>query len=131
LPPFVGDREYLISALIQLLDNAVKFSPREKPIIIGAHAQEHMLHLWVKDEGRGVPATSVDEIWESFHQAERDQFEDQGAGSGLAIVRGVATLHNGKVTVTSERGAGSTFTMILPMQAQDAVTPTRASAVGR
>jgi two-component system phosphate regulon sensor histidine kinase PhoR len=115
IPPFVADREYLNIALIQLIDNAVKFSKPDKPVTIGAHCEGELVHLWVKDEGRGVPAKNLDEIWETFNQAERDVFEDQGTGSGLAIVRGVALLHGGHVDVKSERGAGSTFTLILPI----------------
>ncbi len=119
IPPFIADREYLTMALAQLLDNAVKFSKPEKPIIIGAHCEGDWVHIWVKDEGRGVPAKNIDEIWEAFHQAEREMFEDQGTGSGLAIVRGVVALHGGQVDVKSERGVGSTFSMILPVSSPE------------
>jgi two-component system sensor histidine kinase/response regulator len=115
VPEFIADREYLTMALIQLIDNAIKFSKPERPIRIGAHCENDWVHIWVKDEGRGVPAKNIDEIWETFNQAERDVFEDQGTGSGLAIVRGVVALHGGRVEVNSERGIGSTFTMVLPV----------------
>ncbi|NWF70373.1 MAG: hybrid sensor histidine kinase/response regulator [Chloroflexi bacterium] len=115
LPMFIGDREYLTFALIQLLDNAVKFSPAESKITIGAQAENDMLCLWVKDEGRGIPAKNIDEIWETFQQPERQTYEDQGAGSGLAIVRGVAMLHSGYVEVESEQGKGSRFSLLLPI----------------
>jgi two-component system, sensor histidine kinase and response regulator len=115
IPPFIADREYLMIALIQLIDNAVKFSKADKAVSIGASCENDLVQIWVKDEGRGVPAKNVDEIWETFNQAERDVFEDQGTGSGLAIVRGVALLHGGYVDVKSERGIGSTFTIVIPV----------------
>ncbi|MFN8375498.1 MAG: hybrid sensor histidine kinase/response regulator [Anaerolineae bacterium] len=115
IPPFVADREYLNLALVQLIDNAVKFSKSDKSVIVGAHADKDWVYIWVKDEGRGVPVKSIDEIWDTFNQAEREIFEDQGTGSGLAIVRGVVALHGGQVTLQSERGVGSTFTIVLPV----------------
>ncbi|MBI5667338.1 MAG: response regulator [Chloroflexi bacterium] len=116
VPVFVGDAEYLTIAIGHLLSNAVKFSPPGKPITLGADASDSHIHIWVRDEGRGIPAAELEHIWEVFYQVDRTQYEDQGAGAGLAIVRGVAQLHNGMVNVTSVVGEGSTFTISLPIE---------------
>jgi two-component system sensor histidine kinase/response regulator len=120
IPPFIGDTEYLISAMSHLLQNAIKFSEPDMPVTIGAKVENDRLHLWVRDEGRGIPKAELDNIWQSFYQINRPQFEDQGTGAGLAIVRGLTELHGGTVHVASEPDKGSTFTLILPMEKPDA-----------
>ncbi|NDJ63081.1 MAG: hybrid sensor histidine kinase/response regulator [Chloroflexi bacterium] len=116
LPVFTADSEYLRIALVQLLDNAVKFSPADKPVVLGAKAEDDTIHIWVSDGGRGIPPGHLDAIWESFYQIDRATHEDQGAGSGLPLVRGVVNLHGGRVHVSSEVGKGSTFTLSLPIK---------------
>ena len=115
IPIFVGDPEYLMQAIAHLLSNAAKFSERGVAVTLGARAQGGKLSIWVTDKGRGIPADELKNIWESFYQIDRTTFEDQGAGAGLAIVRGVARLHGGTVNAVSEVGAGSTFTITLPI----------------
>ncbi len=122
LPAFLGDLHYLRSAIIHLLDNAIKFSPVDKSIVIGARTAvlpqkgEPGVEIWVRDYGRGIDAVEQRRIWESFYQIDRDTFEDQGAGTGLAIVKAVAELHGGEVAVQSALGAGSTFSLFLPLK---------------
>src|SRR5262249_41375759 len=116
IPAFEGDPEYLTTAIAHLLQNAIKFSPPDKPITVGAKVEGRDVHLWVKDEGRGIPKMELDNIWQSFYQIDRARNEDQGAGAGLAIVRGIAELHSGTVHVTSEPDKGSTFELILPLE---------------
>jgi signal transduction histidine kinase len=115
LPPFVADREYLMIALAQLVNNAIKFSPPNTPIILGARAANGEISLSVTDYGRGIPEAEIAAIWETFYQVNRAHHEDQGTGSGLAIVQGIARMHGGRVHVESEAGVGSTFTIILPL----------------
>jgi signal transduction histidine kinase len=123
IPVFVADAEYLRMAMIQLLDNAVKFSPEDKPIVMGAKAEKDELHLWVRDSGRGIPASEQAQIWDLFYQINRAFHEDQGTGSGLAIVKGIAELHGGRVKCESEPDAGSTFSMIFPITAPPSQPP--------
>ncbi len=115
IPPFVGDREYLSAALCQLISNAVKFSPPDKPVTLGAAVIGSSVQLWVEDQGRGIPEPELDQIWETFYQVNRAYHEDQGTGSGLAIVRGIAQMHSGSVQVESQHGVGSKFTLVLPL----------------
>jgi two-component system, sensor histidine kinase and response regulator len=120
IPAFEGDPEYLTTAITQLLHNAIKFYPAEKTgtnaIVLSAKMKDGNLVLSVQDQGRGIPKLELDNIWDSFYQIDRARNEDQGGGSGLTIVRGIAALHGGEVNVTSEPDAGSTFEIILPVE---------------
>lgn len=115
IPRFIADREYLQIALVQYLNNALKFSPPETPIVVGAHVEANELVLWVQDYGRGISEDKLNAIWDAFFQVDRDQHEDQGTGSGLAIARGIARLHGGRVAVESRVNAGSVFSLIIPL----------------
>jgi two-component system sensor histidine kinase/response regulator len=115
LPVVVADVEYLSAALECLVDNAIKFS--EKPgttVNIRLYAEENQLCIAVSDQGRGVPARELEHIFESFYQINREKYEDQGAGSGLAIAEGIVRLHGGSISVDSTFGEGSTFVIRLP-----------------
>lgn len=116
IPPFNGDHDYLAAALAQYLTNAEKFSADGKPIVMGADAGPDEVVLWVRDEGRGIPASEFDAIWQPFYQINRAVNEDQGAGTGLAIAQGVAALHGGRAELDSKVGVGSTFSIALPLR---------------
>jgi signal transduction histidine kinase len=116
LTPFIGDTEYLQKAIQHLLSNAVKFSPEGSTVTLRAYAAQGNIFIEVADQGRGIPPEELQNIWRSFYQVNRNFYEDQGAGSGLAIVRRVAELHNGSVSVQSEVGVGSTFTLRIPIR---------------
>lgn len=115
LPPLTGDVEFLGIALRELLDNAVKFSPKESPVEVGAAVVNNVLHIWVRDFGRGIPMQEFDNIWKQFYQIDRDHHEDQGSGVGLSIAKGIIDLHGGEITVESRVNSGSTFTIKLPL----------------
>jgi two-component system sensor histidine kinase/response regulator len=115
LPTFVGDSQYLKMALSHLIDNAVKFSEANQPIIAGARCVGNDLQLWVRDYGRGIEPGEQQRIWETFYQIDRETHEDQGAGSGLVIVKNIATLHGGHADVESRPGEGSLFTLHIPV----------------
>lgn len=115
IPIFSGDYEYLTAAVAQYISNACKFSEPGKPVQGGAFVRDETLTLWVKDQGRGIPKNEFENIWKSFYQINRAVNEDQGAGSGLAIVQQVARLHGGSVALESEVGVGSTFKFFLPL----------------
>lgn len=119
LPVFMGDEQFLKRALVQLLDNAVKFSPDNKHIIAGARGEKEEVCIWVQDRGRGIPANEHRRIMESFYQINRPVNEDQGAGAGLAIVKGVVNLHSGRITITSAVGEGSIFSIYVPIITDD------------
>jgi signal transduction histidine kinase len=120
LPGLIVDPVYLKSAIIQLLDNAAKFSPESSAITIGVRNEtlptgQRAVCIWVRDAGRGISVQEQEHIWDAFYQIDRKVYEDQGTGSGLAIVRAVARLHGGAVDVQSKLGEGSTFSIMLPV----------------
>jgi signal transduction histidine kinase len=120
LPAITGDKEFLSIALRELLDNAAKFSPASTPIEVTAWAEVttagEYLYIAVRDHGRGIQPGEVEKIWHSFYQINRDHHEDQGAGVGLAIARGIISLHDGDILVASHPSEGSTFTIALPVR---------------
>ncbi|MEO8398005.1 MAG: HAMP domain-containing sensor histidine kinase, partial [Chloroflexota bacterium] len=116
LPDFIGDALYLKMAIAQMIDNAVKFSKSEQPITAGARLNNDEIHIWVRDRGRGIEPAEQAHIWEMFYQIDRATFEDQGTGSGLAIVNNVASLHGGRAEVESRpQQEGSTFMLCIPL----------------
>jgi len=116
VPTFQGDYEYLRTALLHLVENGIKFSDKPGATVeLKAVHDDAELHLIVEDHGRGVPETELENIWQPFYQINRQQHEDQGAGAGLAIVKGVASLHGGRAEVQSTFGMGSRFSIVLPL----------------
>ncbi len=114
LPLIIGDPEYIIVMVTELLSNAIKFSKDELRITVEAMSKNGALHIRVIDRGRGIPADKIEHIWEKFAQIDREQYEDQGAGSGLAIVKGLAEIHSARVDVESVPGKETCFTLIFP-----------------
>ncbi len=111
-----GDREELLSAIVNLLENAVKYSDGGTSIRITVEAQGTNLVIRVIDEGIGIPAKDLDRVFERFYRVDRARSrETGGAGLGLAIVRHVAANHGGEVTVESHEGEGSIFTLTIPL----------------
>jgi len=119
LPAIEADPEYLAAALECLVDNAIKFSDKPDCVVgVRAYRAGDSVCLAVTDCGRGIPEHELTEIFESFYQIDRAKYEDQGAGSGLAIAMGIMRLHGGEITVESAVGQGSTFTLRLPISAE-------------
>lgn len=111
----LGDRRQLVSALGNLIENAVKYSESGGQVHLSTDAQEKEVLILVRDFGMGIPAKDIDRIFERFYRVDRARSrETGGTGLGLAIVRHVVTNHGGQVSVSSEEGAGSIFTLTLP-----------------
>lgn len=116
LPPILADADYLSAALECLVDNAIKFSDKDGgEVNLRVSQAGDAVAFAVQDFGRGIPPHELENIFDSFYQINREKYEDQGAGSGLAIVQGVVRLHGGSVDVESTFGEGSTFTIYLPV----------------
>jgi signal transduction histidine kinase len=115
LPPVIADAEALVTALINLLDNAVKYTPPEKRILLRVHRDAQGVVFAVQDNGIGIPAREQRRIFRRFYRVDqRLTRETGGVGLGLSIVELIARAHGGAVTVQSESGAGSTFALRLP-----------------
>ena len=110
-----GDAEQLRQLLVILLDNAVRYSSDGGRIHVQAREDGSNALLTVHDTGIGIPAESLERVFERFYRAdEARNRQSGGAGLGLAIAQELVNRHNGKITVTSTEGAGSTFTIRLP-----------------
>ena len=121
-PPIVvmGDRRQLVSALYNLLENAVKFSYDAGAVRIAATAGEGEVVLEVEDHGVGIPARDLERIFERFYRVDQGRSRTTGGtGLGLSIVRHVAANHQGRVEVDSREGEGSTFRLILPTHPEE------------
>ena len=125
LPRIHIHRDSLNLILDCLLDNALKFSlmnrDREPRIELSATAKDGNLAISVTDNGIGIPEHVQRRVFDLFFQFNREDLEQQGAGTGLAMVRGLTELQGGCVNVVSKVGEGSTFTIYLP-EYVDAVT---------
>jgi signal transduction histidine kinase len=115
MPRFISDPEFLRIAFMHLIDNAIKFSEPHQTIDLCAAHEDDAILLSVRDYGRGIGPDEIEKIWDMFYQVNRAYYEDQGVGAGLPIVRGIARLHGGRVTLKSDLGSGSTFTLRLPI----------------
>ena len=110
------DRRQVLSALTNLLDNAIKYSEQGSPVEVGAAVAGDRVALTVRDHGIGIPTRDLERIFERFYRVDRARSRDTGGtGLGLAIVRHVAQAHGGEVTVQSREGEGSTFTLHVPI----------------
>jgi two-component system sensor histidine kinase SenX3 len=110
-----GDERQLVSAVVNLLENAVKYSDAGSSVVIEARAVGGWVDVVVRDRGIGIPAKDLERIFERFYRVDRARSrETGGTGLGLSIVRHVATNHGGDVLVESQEGLGSTFTLRLP-----------------
>jgi two-component system, OmpR family, sensor histidine kinase SenX3 len=111
----VGERRQLVSAVTNLLDNAVKYSEPGSSVEGRARTDGIWVDVTVRDHGMGIPRRDLERIFERFYRVDRARSrETGGTGLGLAIVRHVASNHRGEVRVESREGLGSTFTLRLP-----------------
>jgi two-component system, OmpR family, phosphate regulon sensor histidine kinase PhoR len=109
-----ADPRRLEQMLTNLIDNGIKFS-RENGTVSISHESDTRDKILVHDNGDGIPAQHLERLFERFYRIDRARSKDMGGtGLGLAIVKHLALLHGGEVTVTSELGKGSTFTIHLP-----------------
>ncbi len=116
LPALLADAEYLSNAVTRLVDNGIKFAKREGgQVVLRARAAGDRLVVEVKDDGLGMRPADLEKVFDVFYQIDRAKMEQQGSGSGLAIARGLITLHGGTLSIQSEYGVGTTFTIELPL----------------
>ncbi|MFZ8997050.1 MAG: sensor histidine kinase [Ilumatobacteraceae bacterium] len=117
-----GDRRQLVSAVGNLVENAVKYSEPGASVSIRAVGNDTDLLLEITDQGSGIPAADVERVFERFYRVDPARSRSTGGtGLGLSIVRNVVTQHGGRVSVRSVEGSGSTFTVVLPLPVDDLV----------
>lgn len=117
LPAMRVDKEKIVSLLINLMGNAVKYTLPGGEIKLAVELQADSVRIHVEDTGIGIPEDAVDRIFERFYRCQDPRTADQvGNGLGLALAKEVALLHGGDLTVQSELNKGSRFTLHLPIQ---------------
>ncbi len=117
LPMVLADSPRLEQVLVNLLHNAIKFTPSPGKITLRAFSQEDMVVFQVQDTGRGISKTDLPRIFERFFKTDRSRSEG-GTGLGLAIARHLVEGHGGRISVESRPGQGSTFWFTIPVSDQ-------------
>jgi len=116
-----GDRDLLVTALRNLIDNAIRYSPENTRVGVGVRTREGVVAVSVTDQGEGLTPEDQERVFERFYRVDAARSRHTGGtGLGLSIVKHVVSNHGGEVTVWSQPGQGSTFTIRLPeMEGQD------------
>ena len=118
LPEITIDPDRIIQVMINIISNAIKFTPKDGTIAVGAKlsGSADQIEISVADTGVGIPAEDLPKIFGKFQQAKnRSQGDKSGTGLGLTIAQELVHLHGGKISVDSKEGEGTTFTFTLPM----------------
>ena len=110
------DADRIKEVLVQLLENAAKYSAPESPIRITAELKGANLEVSVADQGAGIDDMEQNLIFDKFYRGKNQRYRVQGTGMGLAIVKAIVEAHGGKIGVTSQLGCGSVFHFQLPVQ---------------
>jgi two-component system, OmpR family, sensor kinase len=124
----VADGQRLTQALVQLAENAVKFTRPSDQVVIGSSADGQIVRLWVRDSGPGIAPDDTERIFERFQRG-RSAIRADGSGLGLAIVRAIAEAHGGSVEVETGPGRGATFLLRIPQAVVPAWTTTSTEEV--
>lgn len=116
LPTVFGDRDKLQAALVNLVGNAIKYTPEQGNIVLRCSSDERWIRIDVEDDGPGIPEDEHTKVFEKFYRGISVQESDhRGNGLGLAFAREIARLHGGDIELQSVVGEGSVFTMRLPV----------------
>ena len=115
-----ADRDRIIQILVNLVDNAMKYTPEGGCISFHTQRQDEKILLQVKDTGQGIPSTDLPRITERFYRVDRARSrEEGGTGLGLSIVKHLMQLMNGQLRIHSELGKGTSIELDLPIRVQE------------
>jgi len=121
-----ADPHKMVQMLLNLVSNAVKFTPEGGSVTIAVQRQAEIVEISVTDTGIGIAKSDLDRLFREFQQLDSGPGRHQeGTGLGLALTKRLAALHGGDVRVVSELGKGSVFTLELPLEQQSRVAATR------
>lgn len=122
LPPVRVDLARAREVLIQLIENANQYSPREQPITITAEKNGDFVMTSIADRGNGIADPEQSLIFEKFYRGKDQRYTVQGTGMGLPIAKAIVEAHGGTISLTSQRGHGSVFSFTLPIDSTRPVT---------
>jgi len=119
-PPIIADRNKLEAVIINLVENAAKYSPPDAPIAVNAYPADGEVIIAVQDRGSGIRDEDIPKLFRSFQRVHDDSYgQVSGTGVGLYICRHMMQAHGGEITVESTWGEGSTFKLHLPRHAKE------------
>lgn len=119
LPKIKGDEARFLQVMINLLDNAIKYTPQGGKVIVSAKAVSDVLEIDISDTGIGIASEDLPRIFERFYRVDKARSRELGGtGLGLSIVKHIVQAHGGQVRVVSELGKGSTFSFTIPLLSQ-------------
>jgi signal transduction histidine kinase len=122
VPPVLGDAQWLKQALINLLDNALRYTPSGGAVTVRLQAIAEEVAVAVEDTGHGIEPEHVPHLFERFYRTDWARAKDSGGtGLGLPIVREIAEAHGGTISVTSHVDKGSVFTLRLPIPSHQSI----------
>ena len=110
-----GDENQLKTLFLNIMDNAIKYTPDRGEIWVAAQSAGNTARITVRDTGPGIPAEELGCIFDRFYRIDKSRHAG-GFGLGLSIAKSIAESHNGSVEVSNAPGQGATFTVILPIQ---------------
>jgi two-component system, OmpR family, sensor histidine kinase CiaH len=110
-----GEKSSLTELFTILLDNALKYSPPETVISISSEILRHEVKVSVVDQGVGISAADLPHIFERFYRGDKSRSQVDGFGLGLSIAKKIVESYNGTISVSSQLGQGSSFTVTFPL----------------
>lgn len=123
LPPVLGDEAILTEALVNLVGNAVKYTRAGGRVAVGGAVEAGQVVITIVDTGVGIPADDVPFVFDAFYRGHAGADAEAGAGLGLALTRRIIEAHHGTISVDSEVGRGTTFTVRLPVHTPENPSP--------
>ena len=112
------DSDRMIQVLINLISNAIKFTPENGHVTVAVRCVGQEFVLTVRDTGLGIPKEDLSKVFERFYRVARPEKQITGTGLGLSIVRRIIDAHSGRIDVQSKVGEGTTFVIYLPVKIQ-------------
>lgn len=120
LPKIIGDRDRIQQLLINILSNAIKYTPNGGTIRIVASVRGDEVHIQVKDNGIGIPKADLDRLFERFYRVDKARSRDRGGtGLGLSIAKEIADAHGGRISIESQEKVGTTVHIYLPIHPEE------------
>jgi signal transduction histidine kinase len=115
LPSFAGDRGGMEAIFVNVVSNAIKYTPKGGNVKVTLNKAGKDIRFKVVDTGIGIPREDIDQIFEKFYRIKTEEAKSiSGSGLGLSIVKGIVDVHNGSIHVESEVGKGTMFIVSLP-----------------
>jgi signal transduction histidine kinase len=116
IPEIKGDMNRLRQALVNLVDNAIKYNQEGGSVEITLSCSQVRVHLSIRDTGIGIAPEELGLVFDKFYRTQRDEIKTTGTGLGLTMAKEIIQAHGGDIWVESEVGVGSNFTFSLPFE---------------